>query len=186
MAAPPSPEKLDVPFPAVLDRLRRSFPDRTRLGIIYNPRRRGEERAILAAQARAAGFTPALADASGPAELLKAFRSLIGSADMVLCFPDSSLYNSATIKPFILASLENRLPIVGFSANFVRAGAAFGVYPDFRAVGRQAAEAALRWAPAVDRAPEENPRELVAAVNQRVLHLLGIQLRAGSGLAVFR
>ncbi len=177
---------LDAPLGGVLDALREHFPRRARLGIICNPRRPAADHAALAHRARRHGFTPVLVDAAGPAELLQAFRSLKGKADLVLCFPDSALYNSATIKPLILASLESRVPIVGFSANFVRAGAAVGVYPDFRDLGRQAAEAALRWEPGRTDGGEERPRRLVVAVNQRVLRLVGMEHPESAGVVVFK
>lgn len=177
---------LDAPLAAVLDALREHFPRRSRLGIIRNPRHASEDRASLAARVRRHGFTPVLAEAAGPGELLQAFRSLKGKVDLVLCFPDSALYNSATVKPLILASLESRVPIVGFSANFVRAGAAVGVYPDFRDLGRQAAEAALRWTPGRAEAGEERPRRLVVAVNQRVLRLVGMEHPESARVVVFK
>ncbi len=113
-------------------------------------------------------------DAANPEELLRGFASLKGKVDFVLCFPDSTLYNSATIKPLILASLEHRLPIVGFSPNFVRAGAAAGVYPDFREIGRQAGRVA-RGCGSTCPGTEETARVLNVAVNQRVERLLGLE-----------
>jgi ABC-type uncharacterized transport system substrate-binding protein len=79
------------------------------------------------------------------------------------------------VKPLILASLESHLLVVGFSQSFVRAGAAIGVYPDFRDVGAQTGSVAQKQLAGQTFAAEEGPRKLVVAVNQRVIHLLGIE-----------
>jgi ABC-type uncharacterized transport system substrate-binding protein len=99
-----------------------------------------------------------------------------GKVDFVLCFADPDLYNAVTIKPLVLASLEQRLPLVGFSPAFVRAGAAAGIFPDYADMGRQSAEMALRMLRGEDRAVEnEWPRKIRVAINQRVAHLLGVE-----------
>ena len=100
--------------------------------------------AAALARGRQQGFTVRVLSVQNPEELLKAVRSLNGQVDFVVCLPDSTLYNSATAKPLILASLESRLLIVGFSSSFVRAGAGVGVYPDFRDIGVQAGEVAAK------------------------------------------
>jgi hypothetical protein len=178
--------ELDVPLGQWITEWKRVFPRQSRLGVLVNAATPGEAEAV-AAEARAAGAVVVVSAARGPAELLRAFVALKGRVDFVLALPDSSLYNSATVKPLILASLDHRLPIAGFSANFVRAGAAAGIYPDFREAGRQAAEAALRAARNHSEAGgSESPRKLTVAVNPRVLRLLGIDYTAAPGLVVCR
>ena len=104
----------------------------------------------------------------------------------MLTLPDAVLYNSATVKPLILASLDQRLPVIGFSAAFVRAGAAAGVFADFREAGRQAADAALRYDTSRAQRIVEQPRKLKLAVNQRVLRLLGLDYEHSADVEVYR
>jgi putative ABC transport system substrate-binding protein len=109
-----------------------------------------------------------------PAQLLESFQSLKGQVDLVLCFPDASLYNSATVKPFVLASLRYRLPLIGFSESFVRAGAVLGVYPDFQESGTRAAELAQKLLNGQPVPKIDNPRRFRVAVNQNITRLLGL------------
>jgi ABC-type uncharacterized transport system substrate-binding protein len=88
------------------------------------------------------------------------------------------LYNKTTVEPLILASLEHKLPLVAYSASFVRAGAALGVYPDFAEIGRQSAALAERCLTAAPALREEYPRRTTVAANERVLHLLGKSYKA--------
>lgn len=166
---------LDVTVPAVLAGVKRALPGKNRLGIIRNSGRGGPSAEQLREAASREGYSAQVAECTGPDGLLAAFLSLKGKADLVLCLPDSTLYNGATAKPLILASLQHRLPIIGFSSSFVRAGAAVGVYPDFQAVGRQTADFAVRCLTKRECAGQEYPKRLVVAVNQRVGRLLGIE-----------
>ena len=172
---------LDIPVADILAELKTIFPQKTRVAIIRNPALSGQIDNAALARARQQGFSVQVADCRNPEELLRAVRSFKGQVDFVLCLPDSTLYNGTTVKPLILASLECHLLIVGFSQSFVRAGAAIGVYPDFRDVGAQTGEIAQRHLTGQSVAAEEGPRKLVVAVNQRVIRLLGVEYETPRG-----
>ena len=186
---------LDVPVVNLLTELKTMFPGRNRIAMIRNPLRDTAEPA-LPGWAKQQGFTLQAADCSRAEDLVRIFLGLKGKADFVIVLPDSSLYNNTTVTPLIVASLENQLPIVAFSSSFVRAGAAVGIYPDFRDIGSQAASLALRYtatpgaASAANQAamPDESPRKLQVAVNQRVMRLLGLDYKQprNGGLVVFK
>jgi len=167
--------ELDIPLAAQLAAMRSLWPGRTRAGILRNPARSRYSPEALEALARKEGFSLVVVDCEGPAHLLKGLDALQGKVDFVLCLPDPDLYNSVTVKPLVLESLEHRLPLVGFSPAFVRAGAAAGIFPDYADMGRQSAELALRLARGDDRgADDESPRKIRVAINQRVARLLGV------------
>ena len=67
---------------------------------------------------------------------------------------------------------------------FVRAGAAVGVYPDFRDIGAQTAQLAERQLSGQAVTAEEGPRKVVVAVNQRVIRLLGVEYEPRRGAEV--
>jgi ABC-type uncharacterized transport system substrate-binding protein len=175
---------LDVPLASILSELRILLPGKNRCGMIRNASR-DQPDPSLPERVKQQGFTLEVAECSRPEELVKAFLSLKGKADSVVLLPDSSLYNTTTVRPLIQASLESRLPIVGFSASLVRAGAALGIYPDFRDVGAQTAEVAAKLIAGDAGLADEGPRKLQVAVNQRVLRLLGLSTIETPGLVTF-
>lgn len=178
---------LELPLAAQLQSMRTLWPRKLRVGIIRGPAQAREGADALEAVARKEGFAPIVVDCAGPAQLLKAVIALQGKVDFILCLPDGELYNPVTVKPLVLASLEHRLPLVGYSAAFVRAGAAAGLFPDYRDLGRQAAEMALAAVRGEERAWQESPRKIQAAVNQRVMRLLGVEFMTGAlGAEVLR
>jgi len=169
---------LDIPIHMLLAELRRLFPDKSRVGLISNPRR-GGERTQLRSQA-AQPLDLQIAECATAEELLPVFLAFRRKVDFVVCLPDGSLYNSATARPLIMASLENRLPIVGFSPAFLRAGAAVAIYPDYRSIGSQTGDVVCRCLEERDCSCWEMPRRVNVAVNARVLRMLGIEVRANA------
>jgi putative ABC transport system substrate-binding protein len=165
---------LDVPLIGLLGQLKQVFPEKTRLGIIRNPATHAN---VAAEQSRALqmGFTVRVLDCATPERLLATFLELKDQVDFVWCLPDGALYNSATIKPLVLASIQNRLPIIGFSEGFVRAGAAVGIYADFYDMGLQTAELAQQLLAGRAIHSGDGPRKLKVAVNRSVTRLLGLR-----------
>jgi putative ABC transport system substrate-binding protein len=176
---------LDMALSQVLDEVAALFPGKTRVTIICNPRHPWVE-APSSTNVRQQGFTIQSVECSSAEDLLRTFLFLRGKTDFVVALPDSTLYNSATIRPLILASLENRLPLIGFSAAFVRSGASMGVYADFEDIGQQTAETAQRIMTGQSQAAHEGPRRHITAVNQRVLRLLGMDYKQREGLVVYK
>jgi len=170
---------LDIPIHTLVAELRKLFPEKTRVGVIRNPGRGGE----MASQIRSLPAEPGsleIADCATADELLPVFLAFRKKVDFVVCLPDGSLYNSATARPLIMASLENRLPIVGFSPAFLRAGAAAAIYPDYRGVGQQTADLVRRCLEPGDCASWETPRKVDVAVNAKVLRMLGIEFKTAA------
>jgi putative tryptophan/tyrosine transport system substrate-binding protein len=168
---------LDIAVSDIVAELKPMFPHKTRVAIIRNPLQPGQVDNSVVARCRQQGFTVQVIDSTNPEELLRAVHSLNGQVDFIVCLPDNSLYNSSTVKPLILASLESHLLIVGFSASFVRAGAGVGVFPDFRDIGAQAGEIVQKQLAGQAVAAEQGPRKVIVAVNQRVIRLLGLECR---------
>jgi putative tryptophan/tyrosine transport system substrate-binding protein len=168
---------LDLGMAQIVAGLRNVFPDASRIAVLRNPSQAEPADGFARAHPLPSGVNVKAVDCASPSDLLPAFRKLRGQADVVVCLPDSSLYNKTTVEPLILASLEHRLPLVGFSASFVRAGAAVGVYPDFADIGRQTAVLAQRCLSGPAGLHEDYPRRTVVAANERVLHLLGHDYR---------
>jgi ABC-type uncharacterized transport system substrate-binding protein len=166
---------LDVPVSVLLARLKQVFPGKTRLAIIHNAASGAAAPPALPSRLQQEGFTVRVVDITGAEQLLSAFRALKGQTDFVWCLPDGALYNSATLKPLILASIENQLPLIGFSESFARAGAAVAVFPDFRDVGVQTGEVALQLLGGGAAHAVDGPRKLKIAVNQSVLRLIGLK-----------
>ncbi len=170
---------LDIPIRTLVAELRGLFPGKPRVGVIRNPRR-GDPSGTQIRSQGAEMNSVQIADCATPDELLPVFLALRKKVDFVICLPDGALYNGATVRPLIMASLEHRLPIVGFSPAFLRAGAAVAVYPDYRGIGQQTADLVRRCLEAGECTSWESPRKVDVAVNAKVLRMLGIEPAAAA------
>jgi putative ABC transport system substrate-binding protein len=170
---------LDLPPAAMLARLKQLFPERKRVAVIRGPALTTTAAVEIQSQARRLGYEIRIVESPGPKELLDAIGGLRGSVDFIWCLPDRSLYQGPTVAALALAALRNRVPLIGFSEGLVRAGALVGFYPDYRDVGAQAGESALRLLTS-GHAAREYPRKVRTAVNDRVARVLGVERRSAA------
>lgn len=66
-----------------------------------------------------------------------------GNVDVVWTAPDSSVYDIPTVRTMLLSAMRHKTPVFGFSPQFVRAGALFGVGVSPADQGQQAARIVL-------------------------------------------
>lgn len=172
---------LDLPPSAMLGSLRQLFPTRKRIAIIRGPALTAAAAADIQTQARRTGYEAQIVDCPSPKQLIEGLGSLRGKVDFVWCLPDRSLYPAPAVSALTLAAIRNGLAVIGFSEGLVRAGALAGFYPDYRDIGAQSAEAALKLV--ADGQPRrERPRKFRTAVNDRVARVLGMEPHRTGGL----
>jgi putative tryptophan/tyrosine transport system substrate-binding protein len=131
----------DVPFAEQMRLIGETLPETRTVGLFY---RDGDERSRQTlAEARLALPTGWKLEAlaidrhDSPAA---AIDTLLGrSVDVVWTLPDTAIWSEGTVRSLLLASLRRRVPVFGFSASFVRAGALLGVGLDPATQGAQAA-----------------------------------------------
>ena len=103
---------------------------------------------------------------------------LLADIDLLLTLPDPAVYNKRTIVSVLLSSYRQRVPVVGFSRAYVKAGALIALHSTPEQIGRQIAEALVhrlahgRW----PRAGIQHPNYFDVAINARVARSLGIRL----------
>ena len=74
------------------------------------------------------------------AEFADALNSVLPGSDCFLAILDPKLYFSQTIRLLLLESMKNKVPVVGLSSFFTKAGAVISFDSDFKDMGAQAAE----------------------------------------------
>jgi putative ABC transport system substrate-binding protein len=172
---------LDVPVDVQLQWIRRLLPaNARRVGVIYS---RGEnERAVahITEAARAHQIEIVGRPVAGPAEIPAALNSLTSAADVLWAVPDDVVITTETARSILLFSMRNRLPLIGLSQAWVKAGALFALDRDYADIGAQLADQVLRLlkGEAAASVRAETPRRVVYTVNQRTAELMGMRLPA--------
>ena len=110
-----------------------------------------------------------------------AIESLVSKRiDLIWTAPDAKLFDTAAVRSLLLSSVRKKIPVWGFSPQFVRAGALLGIGVEPQAQGRQAAD--LLIAILADRnATHDKPRArgpdgFQIAVNLLVARQLDIEM----------
>lgn len=128
----------DQPWARQFALIRFSVPGR-RVGILLG-KESAELMAPLQTAARDAHMTAHIELISDEADLLPALKRLLTHSDALLAVPDSAIYNRNNIAPILLTSYRAKVPLFGFSASYVKAGALAAVYSQPGQIAQQVAE----------------------------------------------
>lgn len=172
---------LDQPTARQLDLIRLALPGFSRIGLLLGPE---SETLLGAMRDGVAGRRLRIVAQTVYAEkqLFPALQRLQADADVLLALPDQVVFNSATIPNILLTTYRQRLPVVGFSAAYTRAGAVLALYSTPQQIGSQAADM-LRSALAKGLLPPpQYPREFAVSANPHVARSLGLVIDDASSL----
>ncbi|MEK6815119.1 MAG: ABC transporter substrate-binding protein [Nitrospirota bacterium] len=158
---------LELPAETEFVWLKRFLPGQKNVGVLHSRARSPVWIRAAAQAAKAAGLTLHARSVESPTEIPDALESLGSRADVLWGVPDSVVITPQTAKPILLFSLRNRIPFVGLSRSWVRAGALYALDRDYADIGEQCGGMAvriLRGTP-VSAIPPEPARKVVYAVN---------------------
>ena len=170
---------LEFPIDQQLDWIRRILPNSARrVGIVFNPAENARTISRIREAAGARGLEIVARPVSTPADIPQALASLTGTADVLWGVPDDVVMTPETARSILLFSMRNRLPLIGLSSAWVRAGALFALDRDYADMGTQCADQVLRLLQGepVSAVPPEHPRRIEYSVNQRTADLMNIRL----------
>jgi ABC-type uncharacterized transport system substrate-binding protein len=169
---------LDQPLSRQLELIRIALPAARRIGVLWGVESQAgapELRAL--ATSRGLDLLEAVVDRE---ELLfPRLRRVLDGADLLLAVPDAQLFNSGSIQNILLTSFRTKVPLVAFSAAYVRAGALMALYVTPAQLGLQAATMAraVLQGKALPTAPVYS-QDFEVAVNPHVAGSLGWTLDA--------
>jgi len=117
------------------------------------------------------------------AQLTPAIKSLSKEVDVLLALPDPVIYNKRTIRGILLSSYRYKLPIIGFSKAYVKAGAIAAIYSKPEQISKQAVNIIKQFF------KENNfhkkiyyPTDFSVSLNHKVAHSMSIRLPESSAI----
>ena len=135
---------MEFPPETQLEVLRRLLPEARRVGVLYSP---DENATLIASASRVAkkmGLRLTAQKVSGPQDLPLALEALAESADVLWGVSDAIVLNPKTTRNILLFSYRRRIPFIGPSESWVKEGALYALDRDYRDMGAQCGEMALR------------------------------------------
>ncbi len=134
---------LDIPFKVKLDNIRRILPGVRKLGVIYSQKSAAEYKEI-AQGCKDTGLQLVGREIASVKEFPDAFKEISRQIDSFLMIADTRIYFQKSIEYLLSESLKNRLPVIGLSSSYTRAGALFSFDMDYIDLGRRAGEIAAK------------------------------------------
>lgn len=168
---------IDQPLRRQLQLIPLIRPERHRLGVLLGPTTR-DSAAAVRLDGRELGLQVQVREVDDGDKVGQAVRRILSRSDVLLALPDPLVYNRWTIVNIMLSSYHSRVPVIGFSAAYVRSGAVAAVYSTPEDVGRHVSDLIRRFlADPRRRLPApQYPRYFHVRINTQVAHSLGIEL----------
>lgn len=167
---------LDQPLARQMALIKRGLPERRRIGVLPG----AQTQPLLGAlekEARVAGLKLVVGpEVNAPEDLYPALKTVLNSADVLLALPEPAVYHSASLQNILLTTYRARVPLVAFSAAYVKAGAVLAVYSTPAQSARRAVEMVRTWLSSRNLPGPQMPREFAVAVNAKVAASLGLQV----------
>lgn len=165
----------DQPWARQFALIRYSLPGRTRVGILLG-KESAELASTLQAAAKEAELVANIEIVQEEADLLPVLKRLLNHSDVLLAIPDTSIYNRNNISSILLSSYRSQIPLFGFSASFVKAGALAALYSQPAQIAQQVAEI-IQNLPAGGQLPAPQfARYFSVGVNSQVKHSLALSV----------
>lgn len=168
---------LDQPLERQYALIRLTLPKARRLGVLLGPESVTRLPA-LKSLAVTYGIRLAFAEVDKVAGTYQALQQVLGESDVLLALPDPAVFNNNSIQNILLSTFRAKVPLVGFSPAYVRAGALMSLHATPAQVGLQAAgllQQVLNGQILTDAAVE--PDDFEVTVNTQVARALGLELQ---------
>lgn len=107
---------------------------------------------------------------------IQVLRPLFSDIDLFIALPDNTIFTRAIARWILNFSLQQNIPVLGFSAAYAEAGALLSIYSTPQQIGRQAAEIVISNMNNGALPPSSGiaPRYFEIKVNQAVVRKMGI------------
>jgi len=167
---------LDQPLSRQLELIRIALPAAKNVGVLWGPDSKSKE-----LQIKALAATKLLSVVDGHVAedslLFPQLKKVLTEADVLLALADQQVFNAQNIQNILLSSFRAKVPLVGFSPAYVRAGALISLFTTPEQIGRQSAALAkdVLLGKGLPGSPVY-PSQFSVMVNDHVARSLGLNL----------
>lgn len=155
--------------------IRLLLPDARRVGMLAG-RAQEKNLSALSFAAEKLGLQPRVVAVSSADALFDSLQQVTATSDVLLAWPDATVFNPQTIQSILLTTYRQRKPLIGFSSAYTRAGALAAVHSSVSQLAAQTVEM-VRIALVAATLPEpQYPKEFEVSLNRQVARSLGMEL----------
>jgi hypothetical protein len=171
---------LDQPPKRSLRLIRHLIPGAERIGLLLGRENAARADSLTQAAARL-DLRLVVSIVDDEANLGRQLAAMLDEIDVLLALPDIKIHNRHNVSSILMTTYRNRIPLIGFSAAYVKAGALAAVYSTPENIADQLADLSRRMLNA-EGIPKRllYPKYFSVSINSRVARSLGIQLQLNS------
>jgi len=169
---------LDFSVELQLEWLKRFFPGKRSIGILFDPTTNEANVAAAERAAKKLGIKLVPHAVSSPRALPEALKLFANRVDVLWGLPDAVVFSPASAKSILVFSYRNRIPLTGLSDSWTNAGALYSLDRDYADIGKQCAEVAvqvLRGAKTTGLSTRD-PRKVVYSVNLKAARHMNLEI----------
>ena len=168
---------LDFPVETQLQWLKRIVPNTGSVGVLFNPKENQDKVLAASKVAKGTGLTLVPRSVETPRALPDALDDITRTVDVLWGIPDSMVMTPQTAEPILLHTLKSKIPLVGLSASWVKAGALYALDRDYVDIGLQAGELAgkLLSGTSANSLPPAYPRKVAYVLNIKTAGLINLE-----------
>lgn len=133
---------LEFSIDAHFEWMKRFLPKARRIGILYNPETNGIRVEQMKYRASQNGLIIEAEAVEKPQDIPSALDRIAKKVDVLWGIPDEIVLNPKTAKQLLLFCYRNKIPFVGPSKAWVKAGALYALDRDYADIGSQCADMA--------------------------------------------
>ena len=164
---------LDTAPSRQLELIRQLLPQAKKVGTVLGNVSLKEKEPLRIA-AREKGLTLQAEFAQRDTELYAVLKSVLSDADVFLAVPDPLIINASTAQNVLITAFKSQVPVIGYSANYVKAGALAAVYSTPHQIGLEAGQVINAHQRTNSLPSPKIPRYFSVGVNAAVLRSLGL------------
>ena len=158
--------------------LKKIMPKVERIGVVYDPSKSSLTVNSGLKVADKMGLILGNIPATDPATVPDKIEGLKGKIEVLWGVVDDTIYNKNSMEFILLFSFRNKIPLIGFSPNQVKAGALFAMYCNYPSLGSQAGEVAGRILDGTGAGdiPLQSPSTVNYSISKRAAKLMGLKI----------
>ncbi|MBN1869188.1 MAG: ABC transporter substrate-binding protein [Candidatus Omnitrophica bacterium] len=170
---------LDIPPEKQFEKLKEIQPKVKRVGVIYDAKEKEWIKEIEAV-AKKEGLLLVAKPVHSESDVPVALDDIRDKIDALWAQTDAMIYNANSSQYILLTLLRHKIPLMAFSASYVKAGALLALECDYDAIGRQAGRIAIKILMGEDPSTilVSFPEDPNLVVNKRISKLVGIDIPA--------
>jgi len=169
---------LSIPVIKQFSIFKEIMPNLKTIGVIYSPGENSELIREAQEAAKQLNLDLVAADVTNEREVPITLNNLIRIVDVIWMIVDRAVNSFESRKHIILEGFRNDIPVMGLSEYYVQAGAAFAVSADYKNVGVQSGNMAIKILNGNEpsQLPYEYPQKVVLYVNRKITNGIGLKI----------